>query len=113
MQNFLEVSFLFCCRLALAESELALAESKKSELGAMMTQMKEEQQTMSKIHQTELRREREVCDLQCTLISSQNHDFLCKESTIPGINEYMVSAFGFGKIVCSSRYHHSGISRLG
>lgn len=47
-------------RLALAESELALAESRNAELGALVTKAQEEQQTMSRVHQTELRREREV-----------------------------------------------------
>ena len=48
------------CRLALTESELALAESKNAELGALMTQAKEEHQAAGKVHHNELRREREV-----------------------------------------------------
>jgi len=47
-------------RLALAESEIALSESKMAEMAVMMERAKEEQKAMNKQHQGELKREREV-----------------------------------------------------
>ena len=47
-------------RLAMAESELALSESKINEIGALLSRAKEETTSMNKQHQSELKREREA-----------------------------------------------------
>ena len=60
----LEFCFLFSHvvnRMSLAESELALSETKVSELSALLSQAQEDHSHLSKIHQAELKREREVC----------------------------------------------------
>ncbi|KAI0212767.1 Leucine-rich repeat-containing protein 45 [Lamellibrachia satsuma] len=46
-------------KLALAESEIALSESKMAEMALMLERTKEEQKAMNKQHQGELKRERE------------------------------------------------------
>ena len=59
----LEFCFLFSFfvnRMSLAESELALSETKVSELSALLSQAQEDHSHLSKIHQAELKREREV-----------------------------------------------------
>ena len=47
-------------KLSLAESELAIQESKVNELGAILSASKEEQAGSARQHQTDLKREREV-----------------------------------------------------
>lgn len=47
-------------RLALAESEVAISESKINELSAILSQTKEDMAAMAKNHQQELKRDREV-----------------------------------------------------
>ncbi len=47
-------------RMALVESELALSETKVNELSALLSQAQEDHAQLTKLHQTELRREREV-----------------------------------------------------
>ena len=48
-------------RLSLAESEIAMSESKLTEMGALLEIAKEEQTECGKTHHHELKREREVC----------------------------------------------------
>ena len=48
-------------RMSLAESELALSETKVNELSALLSVAQEDHSHLSKIHQAELKREREVC----------------------------------------------------
>ena len=48
-------------RVSLAESELALSETKVNELSALLTHAQEDHSQLTKIHQSELKREREVC----------------------------------------------------
>ncbi len=46
--------------MSLAESELALSETKVNELSGLLSQAQDDHTHMSKLHQTELKREREV-----------------------------------------------------
>ena len=46
--------------MSLAESELALSESKVNEMSVLLQQAREEQSNTSKSHQRDLKREREV-----------------------------------------------------
>ena len=51
-------------RLSLAESELAMAETKISELESLLQKARDDQNEMASFHQGEMRREREVGDLR-------------------------------------------------
>ena len=51
---------LFVHRMSLAESELALSESKVNEMSLLLQQAKEEAVNTGKTHQRDLKREREV-----------------------------------------------------
>ena len=53
-------SFSYPYRVALAESELAISESKVSDLSMILTRTKEDHDKMVKQIQTELKRERDV-----------------------------------------------------
>ena len=58
--RYFYLSFCFSFRLALAESELALSESKVNELGSLLERARDQQAAKAKMHQNDLKREREV-----------------------------------------------------
>ena len=53
---------LVACRLSMAESELALSDSKLNELNRALVLMKEAEQNSAKLHKAELSRAHEVND---------------------------------------------------
>lgn len=52
-------------RLAMTESELALAEQKCNDYSVIISRLKQELADSSTVHQSDIRREREVCHLVC------------------------------------------------
>jgi len=53
-------NFLDVVRLAMTESELALAEQKLNDYSVIITRLKQELSDSSSVHQGDIRREREV-----------------------------------------------------
>ena len=66
--------------MSLAESELALSETKVNELSLLLTQAQEDHSHLTKIHQAELKREREVST--CIYLDSSQSYFLQKRETL-------------------------------
>lgn len=55
------MQFLFQhIRLSLADSELAMSETKMNELGSLLQKARDDQSELAKFHQSELRQMREV-----------------------------------------------------